>query len=99
MKRIKLTPQEVKHIAKLAGLTLGLAEVKKFQKQLSEILNYMEILNGVSTKKVEPKAQVIGLENIFREDKLGSSLSPKEVLFSAPAKHKSFFKTKAVFKR
>jgi len=34
----KLSKEEVEHVAKLGGLTLTFGEVKKFQKQLSEVL-------------------------------------------------------------
>lgn len=99
MKRIKLTPQEVKHVAKLAKLTLGKEEIKKFQKQLSEILDYVEILKKLNTSKVEPTSQVTRLENIFREDKMGTSLSSKEVLPGASGKHNNFFKIKAILEK
>lgn len=95
-KKSKLTEEEVKHVAKLAGLTLSPSEVKKFQKQLSEVLNYVEILKKVKTERVEPTSQVTGLENIFREDKVGLSLSQKEVLSGAKNKKDNMFKTKAV---
>ncbi len=92
----KLTEEEVKHVAKLAKLELTPQEVKKFQKQLSEVLNYVEILKKVKTERVEPTSQVTGLENIFREDKVSPSLSQKEVLSGAENKKDNMFKTKAV---
>ncbi|PJE67718.1 Asp-tRNA(Asn)/Glu-tRNA(Gln) amidotransferase GatCAB subunit C [Candidatus Shapirobacteria bacterium CG10_big_fil_rev_8_21_14_0_10_40_9] len=92
----KLSEREVIHVAKLAGLVLNPQEVKKFQKQLSEVLKYIEILNEIETKGVEPTSQVTGLENVFREDKVGPSLSQKEVLSGVKNKKDNMFKTKAV---
>ena len=63
-----LTPAQVRHIAKLARLTLTEAEEKKYAKELSAILNYIDKLKEVDTSKVEPTAQVTGLKNSFRED-------------------------------
>lgn len=66
---MKLTKEQVEHIAKLARLKLSEAEIAKFQTQLSGILDYVEQLNEVGTDNVEPTAQVTGLTNVTREDK------------------------------
>ena len=96
MKKAKLTSQEVKHIAKLAGLTIDSVEIKKFQGQLSEILDFIKILQKVDTRKVEPTSQVTGLENVFRKDQILNSLSQKAVLANAPNQKNGFFKVKSV---
>lgn len=93
----KLTKDKVKHVALLADLKLSQKEVKKFQKQLSEILGYIDVLNKLNTKGVEPTSQLTGLENVLREDKPGSSLSQEGVLSGAKEKHNNFFKVKAIF--
>jgi len=87
----------VKHVALLANLKLSQKEIKKFQKQLSEILDYVNILNKLDTKGIEPTSQVTGLENVFRKDKPTPSLSQKEALSGAKEKHNNFFKVKAIF--
>jgi aspartyl-tRNA(Asn)/glutamyl-tRNA(Gln) amidotransferase subunit C len=94
-----LTKEEVKHIAKLAKLKLTEEEVEKFQKQLSEVLEYMKVLNEVETGRVEPTAQVTGLENVFREDEVSPSLEPNEALSCAPAREGNFFKTGVVLEK
>lgn len=94
----KLSMEQVKHVARLANLNLTSKELKKFQKQLSSILEYVNQLNKVDTKGVEPTSQVTGLENVIREDKITPSLTQKEVLSNAPETHKGFFKVRAVFK-
>lgn len=63
-----LTKDQVLHIAKLARLTLTSSEIDKMTKELSAILNYVELLNEVDTTNVEPTAQVTGLTNALRED-------------------------------
>jgi len=87
----------VKHVALLADLKLNQKEVKKFQKQLSEILDYVNVLNELDTQGIEPTSQVTGLENVFREDKPTPSLSQEETLSGAKEKHNNFFKVKAIF--
>lgn len=96
-KQTKLTKDQVKHVARLAGLTLSKKEITKFQKQLSDILDYVAQLDEVNTSKAEPSSQVTGLENVFRDDKTAPSLSQEEVLSGAKEKHNNFFKIKGIF--
>ena len=70
-----LDRKQIEHVAKLAKLELTNAEVEKFQKQLSEVLDYFNILNEVDTDGIEPTSQVTGLENVMREDKMENDLS------------------------
>ena len=89
---------DVKHIAKLANLTLISEEESKFEKQLSDILTYVEKLREVDTKNTEQTAQVTGLENVKREDaNTQVSLSQDEALSGTKNKHNGFFKVKAIF--
>ena len=63
-----ITKEQVKHIAKLARLGIVEKDVEKFAKQLSSIFGYIEKLNEVDVKNVEPTSQVTGLQNVMRED-------------------------------
>lgn len=94
---VKLTKSDVKHIAQLARLGLTTTELKKFQKQLSTILDYVGQLNELDTKRVEPVSQITGLENMTREDIARPSLSQEEALLNAPDQYNGFFKVKPVF--
>ena len=95
---MKLTKEQVNHIAKLARLGLSDKERRKFQKELSAILEFVEKLNKVKTDKVEPTAQVTGLENVSRQDK-GRAKSKRErekLLELAPETKDDYVKVKAV---
>lgn len=87
---------DVAHVAKLANLTLSKEEQGKFEKQLSEILSYVEKLKEVDTKNVEITSQVTGLENVTREDKPSPSLSQEEALSNSKSTHNGMFKVKAI---
>lgn len=63
-----LTKTQVEHIAKLARLQLDPSEVEGMTKELSSILQYVDMLGEVDTKGVEPTAQVTGTTNALRED-------------------------------
>ncbi len=67
---MNLSKQQIEHIAKLARLELSEKELKIYGEQLSGILNYIDQLKEVDVKGVEPTAQVTGLENVFRNDKV-----------------------------
>lgn len=95
---MKLTKEQVQHIAKLARLKLSEAEVEKFQTQLSGILDYVEQLNEVNTDKVEPTAQVTGLINVKREDKVEPLENTDALLECSPLPiEKNQIKVKNVF--
>ncbi len=88
---------DVNHIAKLANLTLEKDEVEKFQKQLSEVLDYISRLNELNTTDIEPTSQVTGLENVTRDDKIKPSLTQEEALSNAASQHNGLFRVKGVF--
>ena len=88
---------DIKHVAKLANLTLTPDEETKFEKQLSDILTYVEKLNEVDTKNIEQTAQVMGLQNVKRDDNVAQvSLTQDESLSGAIDQHNGFFKVKAI---
>lgn len=89
---------DVKHVAKLANLKLTEGEEVKFERQLSNILSYVEKLNEIKTDGIEQTAQVTGLQNIKREDTTTQiSLTQDETLKGAKDQHNGFFKVKAIF--
>ena len=66
----KLSREDIEHIAKLARIDLSEKEKEVFCEQLSDVLNYMEILNEVDTQGVIPTTQVTGLVNVTRRDEV-----------------------------
>jgi len=64
----QLTPDQVRHIAKLARLRLSEEEVTRFATELTGILKYVEMLSALDTTGIEPTAQVTSQTNALRED-------------------------------
>ncbi|MBM4445847.1 MAG: Asp-tRNA(Asn)/Glu-tRNA(Gln) amidotransferase subunit GatC [Chloroflexi bacterium] len=93
---MKLSREEVKHIALLARLGLSEAEIEKFRIQLSDILENFEILKQIDTTDLPPTAQSIALQNVFRPDEPKASYPVKEILDNAPQRDGNCFKTRAV---
>jgi len=89
---MKITREEVLHVARLARLQLTEEEVETYARQLDEILSYVDKLNELDTKDVEPMAHVIPLETPFREDQVLPSLDPEDSLSNAPERSENFFK-------
>jgi aspartyl-tRNA(Asn)/glutamyl-tRNA(Gln) amidotransferase subunit C len=86
----------VPHVAKLANLPLTEEEMKKFEKQLSEVLQYVTKLNEVDVKNVELTSQVTGLENVLREDITAPSLPQELVVSNAVGQQDGVFVVKGI---
>ncbi|MFC2067126.1 Asp-tRNA(Asn)/Glu-tRNA(Gln) amidotransferase subunit GatC [Chloroflexota bacterium] len=93
---MKLSREEVLNAARLARLGLTEPEINKLSEQLSDILENFEILQQVDTSSVPPTAQSISLQNVLRDDEVGPSLSPDEILANAPRKEGDCFRVRAV---
>ena len=65
---MRLTLDEVRHVAELAKLSLTEDEVVQYAEQLSDILEYAERLQEVDTSHVPPTPYPLPLTNVLRED-------------------------------
>jgi aspartyl-tRNA(Asn)/glutamyl-tRNA(Gln) amidotransferase subunit C len=81
---MRITEEEVVHVAKLARLNLDEKSLELYTKQLGDILNYMETLNGVDTRDVPPTSHAIFINNAFRDDEVKPSVSVDRALENAP---------------
>ena len=84
MEKIRISKEQVAHVAHLARLEFGAEEMEKFTAQLNDILLYMDKLGEVDTAGVEPVTHAIARKNAFREDEVGASLPPEVSLSNAP---------------
>ena len=96
MSRIKISTDEVAHVANLARLSLGAEEAERLTSQLNDILLYMDKLNEVDTTGVEPMTHAIVRENAFREDSVVESLPSEVSLANAPEAKRSCFQVPRV---
>jgi aspartyl-tRNA(Asn)/glutamyl-tRNA(Gln) amidotransferase subunit C len=94
---MKLLKQEVEKIAKLSRLELDSKEKELYAKQLSKVLDYVEKLNEVDTENVDITAQVTGLKNVYRNDKMDQCDLQKELVKQATEWEDDLIKTKSVF--
>lgn len=93
---MKLSREEVLHIARLARIDLTEEEIDRFSEQLSNILENFEILQQVDTEGVSPTSQAVELQSIMREDEVRPSFTPDEILANAPNREADCFRVRAV---
>ncbi len=96
-----ITKEEVQHIAQLARIRIDERDVKKLQQDLSEILEYFTVLQGIDVSQVEPMTHSIALENVSREDaaRQGSPTLIQKLVGMFPSVRDGFLKVKAIFVR
>lgn len=98
MTKKNLTTEDILHIAKLGNLTLNEKEIEIFKKQLSSVIGYIDKLQEVDTKDIDPSSQITGLTDILREDKVEEkrTLTSDQALANTKSKEGNLFKVKAI---
>ena len=93
----KLSKDDVLKLAKLSRLRLSEAEIANLQTELTEILDYVEILNQIDVAGLKPTYQVTGLKNVMRPDEAKDyGYKTDDLLKNAPAVQDGQFKVKRV---
>lgn len=93
----KISQDEVKHIARLSKLEIPDSNLDKFQKGLSEVIEYISKLSLVETSNLEPTCQTTGLENVSRSDEIKiNNFTQDEALAGSDKTHNGYFVVNAV---
>lgn len=88
---MKLSLEEVSHIAELARLELTVEELEQYRLQLSAILEHVARLQELDTEGIPPTSSVLPASSRLREDEAGECLAVEAVLRNAPARKKDQF--------
>jgi aspartyl-tRNA(Asn)/glutamyl-tRNA(Gln) amidotransferase subunit C len=80
-----ISPDEVRHVARLARLALDDDEVDRYAVQLSAILEHVDAVRRLDTAGVPPTAHPLPVDNVLRPDTEAPSLHRATVLAQAPA--------------
>lgn len=80
----RISPEDVRHVARLARLALSDAELERMRAEMSAILDYMDKLRSLDTRGVEPTSHSIPLRNVMREDEPVPSSPLDDMLANAP---------------
>ncbi|MCF8067617.1 MAG: Asp-tRNA(Asn)/Glu-tRNA(Gln) amidotransferase subunit GatC [Desulfobacterales bacterium] len=88
---MKITKEEVLKVAGLARLHMDEGAIDKFAGQIGNILEYVDTLEQVDAKDVQPATHAIPLSNAFREDLPGEHMDRDNALSNAPEKEDGSF--------
>ncbi len=81
---MRISKDEVVTVANLARLELNEASLDRFAKQIGNILEYVDTLNGIDTEGITPTSHAIPLTNAFREDQAVETFDRERALSNAP---------------
>lgn len=93
---MKITREQIEHVARLARLELTEAEKETFTGQMDAILAYVDKLNELDTSGITPTSHAVPMENAFREDMVTESFSTDKALLNAPDRSDNFFRVPKV---
>jgi len=81
---MKLTVQEIEHVANLARLELTQEEKEKMTKELAAIIDFADKLSEVNTDGIQPTAHILDIKNVFRKDEVKPSYDVEDIIRNAP---------------
>ncbi len=87
---MKITSEEVRHVATLARLDLAQDEQERLAGELDRILEYMDKLNELDTDGVEPLSHAVDVVNVLRPDRVVNQPRTEDLLRNAPARDDDF---------
>lgn len=93
---MKITPEQVAHVARLARLSLAPEELSRLTGQMDAILGYVEQLAALDTTAILPTAHAVPLENAFRPDVVRAPLGVERALSNAPDSRDDCFRVPKV---
>jgi aspartyl-tRNA(Asn)/glutamyl-tRNA(Gln) amidotransferase subunit C len=88
---MKITKEEVLHVAHLARLDIDEADIDRFAGQIGTILDYVDQLKQVDTADVAATSHAIAMTNALREDIGQDHLDADDALANAPEKDENGF--------
>ena len=87
-----ISKEEIIHIAKLASLNLSDEEIAKYANDMTDILEFAEIVNNLDTDNIKETVGINGEYNVFRKDEIKQSVSKEELLKNAPSQDEGMFR-------
>ena len=88
---MKITKEDVVHVANLARLELSEDAIEKFAGQIGEILDHVDSLKRVDTQGVSATSHAISLTNVFRDDDMAEPEDRDRCMANAPESEEGSF--------
>ncbi|MDR1408897.1 MAG: Asp-tRNA(Asn)/Glu-tRNA(Gln) amidotransferase subunit GatC [Oscillospiraceae bacterium] len=89
---MEVTRDLVLYLERLARIELGEGERETTQRDLRDILTYMNTLGELDTNGVEPLSHAFPVVNVMRADEVIPSREPAEILANAPNRKGNCFR-------
>ncbi len=93
---MRITDDEVRHIATLARIGMTDDEVERMRDEMSQILESFDVLQQIDTDAVEPTGHSVDLDSVLRSDEVAESSPVADVLLNAPETEDDFVRVRAV---
>jgi len=93
---MRLSTEEVRHIALLARVGMTDDEVEQMRDQLSNILGHFDSLQELDTDGVEPTGHAADVETVMRKDRVAESIDRDDALSNVPRREGDFVRVRAV---
>ena len=87
-----ISKEEIIHIAKLASLNLSDAEIERYANDMTEILEFANMINSVNTDEIKETIAANENYNVFRKDEVVPSTDRDVLLQNAPSKDDGMFR-------
>ncbi|MFM9876833.1 MAG: Asp-tRNA(Asn)/Glu-tRNA(Gln) amidotransferase subunit GatC [Rhodoglobus sp.] len=92
----EITPDVVTHLASLARIALTDEEVQRLTTELGAIVASVAKVSEVATPDVPATSHPIPLDNVYRNDVPGVTLTTEQALAGAPEHDGSRFQVRAI---
>lgn len=89
---VKIDDEMIDYVGILAKLDLSPEEKEAAKADMSRMLTYIDMLNGLDTSGVEPMSHVFDVHNVFREDEVDNGDDSEAMLFNAPEQKEKQYK-------
>ena len=88
----QISDDTIEYVGILAKLELSETEKEAAKQDMGRMLDYIDLLNELDTKNVEPMSHIFPVSNVFREDVVTNGDDREEMLANAPIKKDGSFK-------
>ena len=89
---MKISKEELLHIAKLSDLEIKENEVEEYLKNLEDILNYTETIDKIDVSKLDETIGATEDYNVFRKDEVKQFDNIDKMMENAPEIDRNMFK-------
>ena len=96
---MKVNNKLIQDISNLSKLKFNASEKEQMKADLKKILDFVDKLNEIETKGVEPLIYMSDEVNVLRKDVISKNTSQKDALKNAPEKDSDYFKVPTVLKK